>query len=699
MSAQTPTNNDRSRTYWTPMMERYFIDLMLEQMHRGTRIGHTFNKQAWTDMHAVFNAKFGCQYDKDVLKGRYATLWKQFNDLKDILGQNGFSWDETRQMVVADDHVWNAYLKFHPDARSYKSKAVPNLNDLCIIYGYGTADGRYSRSSHDLDFDDEIQGANLGDEMGIPAPLNSERPRMEWNAPMDQYFIELMLDQIGRGNMVDNTFNKQAWSDMLALFNVKFSSQHGKRVLRHRYNKLSKYYSDLKTLLKQGGFSWDETQQMVVAEDNLWDAYIKIHPHARAYRMKTLPSYKGLTLIFGNATDNGVHSSLNQEKGFEAGISGINDGEGKGSQPLAGSDRTRTYWTPPMDRYFIDLLLDQVHRGNKVGQTFITQAWSEMVASFNVKFQSHHDKDVLKNRYKHLRRLYNDIKNLLENNGFSWDENLEMITAEDHVWDAYTKAHPDARSFRVKTVPSYQKLYVIFGQENSDGRYSRLAQSVGVNDETSVLITAGESDVDLFRMDWQPESSRTEWQPAMDRYFIDLMLEQVHKSRMINNTFCEQAWAYMTQSLNEKFGFLCDKHYLEDRYATLMRECDNISVLQSHSGFAWDETLQMITADDATWEAYIKVHFSMCRKFSFISFFFYIRKENIPFLISTIVVYRVRYWQWHHPNTPFLCPEKRVLFLCVCLSAYMAMCVAMHSMDPQPRMIFISLCMRSWCCL
>lgn len=116
-------------------------------------------------------------------------------------------------------------------------------------------------------------------------------------------------------------------------------------------------------------------------------------------------------------------------------------GEGRESQTPTGSDRSRTYWTPPMDRYLIDLLLDQVHRGNKLGQTFITQAWADMVVSFNSKFRSHHDKDVLKNRFKHLRRQYNDIKILLQQSGFSWDETREMVTAEDHVWDAYTKVN------------------------------------------------------------------------------------------------------------------------------------------------------------------------------------------------------------------------------------------------------------------
>ncbi|KAJ8751788.1 hypothetical protein K2173_025974 [Erythroxylum novogranatense] len=449
----------------------------------------------------------------------------------------------------------------------------------------------------------------MGDEMGSITQLSSDRPRTEWNAAMDQHFIELMLDQVRRGNMIDSTFNKQAWTDMLALFNAKFGPQHSKRVLRHRYNKLSKYYSDLKVIINQDGFSWDETQKMAVADDNVWDAYIKNHPHARAYRMKTLSSFKDLGLIFGNATNNGVQSDLDHGKDLEADISRMKDGEAKGNQIVTVGDRTRTYWTPLMDRYLIDLLLDQVHRGNKVGQTFISQAWSDMVASFNFKFHSNHDKDVLKNRYKHMRRLYNDINNLLGNSGFSWNETREMIVADDHVWDAYTKAHPDARSYRVKTVPSYQKLCIIFGQEICDGRYSRLAQGVGLYGEIPVLRSdAGESSIVLFGSDWPENPSDLDWLPAMDRYFIDLMLEQVRKGGIVEKTISEQAWVHMVQSLNEKFGIKCDKHCLEKRYTILMKECDDISTLLSYHGFEWDATQQIVRADDAVWDAFIEEH-------------------------------------------------------------------------------------------
>lgn len=590
MGSQTPASNDRSRTYWTPTMECYFIDLMLEHMHRGNRTGHTFNKQAWTEMISMFNAKFTSQYDKDVLKSRYTSLWKQFNDIKNLLGQNGFSWDEARQMVVADDYVWDAYIKTHPDARPYKTKAVPNFNDLCLIYGYTTADGRYSRSSHDIDIDDDSQGRNLGDGIGTPVPSSSERSRTDWTAAMDQYFIELMLNQLEGGNKLDNTFSKQAWTDMLTLFNSKFGQQHSKRVLRHRYKKLWKYYNDVTSLLKQNGFSWDDSQQMVVGGDDLWDAYGKAHPHVRPYRKRVLPNYKDLAVIFGNTMSNGIQSDLHQDKGVE-------------DDKKAGGERSRTYWTPPMDRSFIDLLQDQVHKGNRIGQTFISQAWIDMVTSFNAKFKSHYDKDVLKNRYKHLRKQYNDVKILLEQNEFGWDETREMVTAADHVWDAYTEAHPDARSYRVKTIPSYSKLCAIYGQDSCDQRYSRWACN-DPESEVPLLMIAEEKD-DQSLASANPTFN---WTLQMDMYLIDLLLEQIRARNEISHTFDEQDWAFINASFSEKFGVQFDTHMLENQYMNLMKEYNDISSLLDQNGFAWDETLQIIVADDDVWEAYIKEH-------------------------------------------------------------------------------------------
>ncbi|KAL7205170.1 hypothetical protein ACSBR2_018157 [Camellia fascicularis] len=238
MGCQTPMSSERLRTYWTPAMERYFIDLMLDHMHRGNRVGHTFNKQAWADMLSMFSAKFGTQHDKDILKNRYSTLWKQFNDVKNLLDQSGFSWDDTQQMVVAEDYVWDTYTKAHSDAQYHRNKPLMNFSDLCLIYAYATADGRYSRSSHDIDFDDEIQGLNIGEGKEAQAPSFSNCTRTYWILPMDHYLIDLLLDQVLRGNKIGHAFITQAWNEMVKSFNSKFGSHCDKEVLKNRYKHL-----------------------------------------------------------------------------------------------------------------------------------------------------------------------------------------------------------------------------------------------------------------------------------------------------------------------------------------------------------------------------------------------------------------------------------------------------------------------------
>ena len=93
---------------------------------------------------------------------------------------------------------------------------------------------------------------------------------------MDRYFVKLMLDQLKKGNKINNIFRRQAWKDMLTSFNIKFSSQYGKKVLKHRYKKLLKYYTTVRSILEEKGFFWDDKQQRIVADAVVWDNYIKV---------------------------------------------------------------------------------------------------------------------------------------------------------------------------------------------------------------------------------------------------------------------------------------------------------------------------------------------------------------------------------------------------------------------------------------
>nr|XP_043627368.1 uncharacterized protein LOC122598980 isoform X2 [Erigeron canadensis] len=571
---QVPSNKDRSRTYFTPTMERYFVDLMLEHMQKGNRDGHTFNKQAWNDMLAVFNAKFGSPYDKDVLKGHYATLWKKYNDVKSILGQGGFSWDEARSMVVADKNIWDSYLEAHPDAWRYKTKEVQNFSDLCLIYGHTTADGRYSRSSHDMDIDNEVNGVSVGDRLGRPSPPNTERLTTEWTLAMDQFFIELLLGQLEKGNKLDdyNSTTRAVWAEMLNLFNLKFGPHHTKRVLRHCYKKLFKCYIDIMGLLKRDDFSWDAKEQ-------------KAHPHARLYREKSMPNYKDLESIFGTIIEGSGISDLDMNL----------DEELAGSK--TGSERSRTHWTLPMDSYLIHLMLDQVHRVNRIGQSFVTQAWIDMVASFNAKFSSNYDRDIVKNRYKHFKRLYNDISTLLGETGFSWDNAREMVVAEDHIWNDYIKAHRDARCYRAKAVPNYHKLCTVFCLSTSEGRYRHLAHKASVP-------SIGEGNNSWLSSEAKENSN---WTPQMDECFIQLLLEQ-HRWNKFVHSFDDPIWPVITSSFNARCKLHYDDQALQDRYSFFMKQFSDVEYVLNQSGFSWNDTHQMVVANEEAWDAYSKEH-------------------------------------------------------------------------------------------
>lgn len=96
---------------WTQVMDRCLIDLMLEQVNRGNKIGETFTEQAWADMAESFNAKFGLQTDMFMLENRYILMMKERDDINSILNLNGFTWDEETQSIVAEDEYWEVYIK------------------------------------------------------------------------------------------------------------------------------------------------------------------------------------------------------------------------------------------------------------------------------------------------------------------------------------------------------------------------------------------------------------------------------------------------------------------------------------------------------------------------------------------------------------------------------------------------------------
>ncbi|KAF9607482.1 hypothetical protein IFM89_036080 [Coptis chinensis] len=416
---------------------------------------------------------------------------------------------------------------------------------------------------------------------GVEAPGSSGVLRTIWTTAMDRYFIDLMLEQVGRGYRADgHLFSKRAWRHMTMLFNEKFHLQYSRDHLKNRHKTLRRIYRAVKSLLEQNGFTWDETQHMVTADDRVWSNYTKAHPEARSYRTKSIPHFSDMCKIFQDASIGGYNDSTHRRiynsdvQGTKIGgmVGGLqsssisvapedlvddeqrlvssldrivdeqqltmqstsflspnhgmvdmlhemvtldtasangkqdNTSENALDTLQTGTDaldacsgsRSRTYWQPPMDSYFIELMLEQVHQGNQFDGTFRKHAWINMTELFNEKFGYKYDLVVLKNRYKTLKRQFTALKILLDQKGFVWDDARQMVTADDHICHDYIKVHPDAKQYITRPLPHFHDLSVIFkdviiGEGFSDPAYNVDEQNEVLRIETGRTLGVQQS--------------------------------------------------------------------------------------------------------------------------------------------------------------------------------------------------------------
>ena len=59
------------------------------------------------------------------------------------------------------------------------------------------------------------------------------------------------------------------------------------------------------------------------------------------------------------------------------------------------------------------------------------------------------------------------------NSGWGWDHERNIPTAQDDVWAAYIKAHPEAKEFRYQSLPLFDKLDELFSGTVVTGEHAK----------------------------------------------------------------------------------------------------------------------------------------------------------------------------------------------------------------------------------
>ncbi|MFQ6636621.1 hypothetical protein Gotur_013184, partial [Gossypium turneri] len=83
----------------------------------------------------------------------------------------GFSWDEHRQLVVAEDAIWNSYLNSHKEAGQFRHRSFPYYDQLTAIYAKDRATGKDAQTAADVIEEinvEDLQNRNQIETKGVP---------------------------------------------------------------------------------------------------------------------------------------------------------------------------------------------------------------------------------------------------------------------------------------------------------------------------------------------------------------------------------------------------------------------------------------------------------------------------------------------------------------------------------------------------
>ncbi|XP_077241618.1 uncharacterized protein LOC143882101 [Tasmannia lanceolata] len=135
---------ERESARWSVRDTNVFIDLMVEEVKKGSRCTTTFTKRAWNDIRRKFYDKTSHNYTSMQFKNKFQKLRKDYREFKKLLEVTGFGWNPITKTVTAEASVWDTYIQEHPTASRFKKFGCPRWMDLQIIYGDTTANGEFA---------------------------------------------------------------------------------------------------------------------------------------------------------------------------------------------------------------------------------------------------------------------------------------------------------------------------------------------------------------------------------------------------------------------------------------------------------------------------------------------------------------------------------------------------------------------------
>lgn len=96
---------------WSIAMDKCLIEALVVQAKNGNRVEKCFNENAYTAACAAVNTRFNLNLNNQKVINRLKTLKKRYKVIKDMLSQDGFSWNPNTKMIECNhEELWKRYI-------------------------------------------------------------------------------------------------------------------------------------------------------------------------------------------------------------------------------------------------------------------------------------------------------------------------------------------------------------------------------------------------------------------------------------------------------------------------------------------------------------------------------------------------------------------------------------------------------------
>ncbi|XP_068494616.1 uncharacterized protein [Phaseolus vulgaris] len=595
---QTRCSNDKEKAkymVWTSEMDKCLTEVLAEQVKKGNKMDNILKPAAFSGALKTLNEKYGMYVTKGHIKNRLKTWRKQFGILKELLAQRGFMWNETKKMVVADNSVWNDYIKVHPDARIFQAKSIENYDQLCAILGNEQVIASLSDNVTDTDVNFAVDKRDP--DLAIVSEIHhdgNQTKNLRWTVEMDHWLGKILVDQVKKGLKVDKVLLTEAYEAAVSVVNAKFGLHLTKFNIKNRLKTWKKQYEQLKEILSHTGFKWDETKKMIIASDSTWNDYIRTHLDARTFRGRVFENYDQFCIIFGNEPLYWDESEPCDAVNYDVNV------RDPGRQMR---------WTSDMDSCLSATLVQQIKEGNRSEFDYKLRpaAFEACVLAINEKFQLYLTKEHVKNRLKTWKKQYDILKELINQSSFEWDEKRKMVIANDSVWNEYIKKNPDARLLKGRVIRNYNELCIIIGHcDPHNSPMSGACANMGMTTDNGVREVQERY---CRRTNFAKEKGKNvTWTDEMDRCLTELLFNQVLLGNKLEKNFKTSAYIAVLTALNERFGLNITKENIISRLNAWRKQYGLLKEMLSQGSFEWDEGCKMVVATDLEWNEYIEKH-------------------------------------------------------------------------------------------